>query len=86
MATNQTTQTAQTGQTGAQGQGNYPVDNFTYDLMQVMVSKLESIEAYQKYMKDADQQGRQLFQEMMQQDQQAVQRIMGMLKQAFQRY
>ncbi len=30
----------------------FPVDNKTYDLMQTLVSKLEALEAYQKYEKD----------------------------------
>jgi hypothetical protein len=31
-----------------QGQDGYPVDNNFYNVMAVMVSKLESIEAYKK--------------------------------------
>ena len=62
-------------------QGQYPVDNNTYNLMQMTVSKLESIEAYQKYLKDADDRTRGIIEELMQQDRQAVGRLIDALKQ-----
>lgn len=65
----------------ASGQGQYPVDNNTYNLMQVIVSKLESIEAYNKYMKDASGQTRGIFEELVRQDTQAVHKLMDALKQ-----
>jgi rubrerythrin len=71
-----------TGQSGAQG--NYPVDNATYNLLQTVTSKLEAIEVYQKYMKDGDPQTQQFFQQMMQQDQEHARRLLGMLKQRLQ--
>jgi hypothetical protein len=64
-------------------QGQYPVDNNTYNLMQMTVSKLESIEAYQKYLKDADDQTRGIIEELLQQDRQAVNRLMEALKRSF---
>ncbi|HEY3111857.1 MAG TPA: ferritin family protein [Chloroflexota bacterium] len=70
------------GQSGAWG--NYPVDNQTYDLLQTLTSKLEAIEAYQKYMKDSDQQTQQFFQQMMQQENEHARKLLGMLKQRFQ--
>ena len=51
--------------------------------MQMTVSKLESIEAYQKYLKDADDQTRGIIEELMQQDRQAVNRLMDALKRSF---
>ena len=65
----------------AQQQGGYPVDNNTYNLLQMLVSKLEALEAYQKYQQDADQQTRGVIQEMMQQDRQHAQRLLDALKQ-----
>ncbi len=65
----------------AQGQGQYPVDNNTYNLLQVLVSKLESIEAYEKYQKDANEQTRGILQELAQQDRQAAQRLLDALRQ-----
>jgi hypothetical protein len=62
-------------------QGQYPVDNNTYNLLQMLVSKLEAIEAYKKYEKDADSQSRSVIQEMMQQDSQHARRLMDTLKQ-----
>ena len=58
-----------------------PVDNQTYDLLQTLTSKLEAIEAYGKYMQDADGDTRKLFEEFRSQDQQCVQRIMEILPQ-----
>jgi hypothetical protein len=65
----------------AAGQAQYPVDNNTYNLLQAITSKLESIEAYSKYEKDADEQSRGLFREMADQDRKYVERLMGSLKQ-----
>jgi hypothetical protein len=69
------------GKAGQQVQGGqYPVDNNTYNLLQVLVSKLESIEAYGKYMNDGDQDSKQLFQRFMEQDRADVQQLMQALK------
>jgi hypothetical protein len=62
------------------GQGRYPVPNNTYNIMQVLVSKLEAIEAYGKYMNDADQHTKQLFQRFMEQDRADVHQLMDALK------
>jgi hypothetical protein len=56
-----------------------PVDNLTYDLLQTLTSKLEAIEAYGKYLNDADGDTRQLFERFRDQDRQAVQQIMEIL-------
>jgi rubrerythrin len=51
-----------------------PMDNLTYDLIQTLASKLEAIEAYEKYQKDAqgEPECRQLFQELIQDDRKHV--------------
>ena len=65
------------GQQGsAGGQGHSPVDNNTYNLLQVLTSKLEALQAYATYEKDADERSRGILQELIQQDQQAVDRLM----------
>jgi bacterioferritin (cytochrome b1) len=61
-------------------QGPYPVDNNTYNVMQMLTSKLEAIEAYKTYEKDADSRTRSLIQEMMQQDSQHAQRLVETLR------
>ncbi len=71
-------------QSGSGGQGQFPVDNNTYNLIQMLASKLEAIEVYQKYQKDADQQTRGLIDQMMQQDRQHAQRLVEALRQALQ--
>ena len=80
--TKQPTGQTHSGQTGSAG--GYPVDNQTYNLLQTLTSKLEAIEAYQKYMKDGDQQTQQYFQQMMQQENEHARKLLGMLKQRFQ--
>jgi hypothetical protein len=72
-------------QQGQGGPGQYPVDNNTYNLLQMLVSKLEALEVYAKYQQDADQQTRGLIQELAQQDSQHARRILDTLKQALQR-
>jgi hypothetical protein len=70
---------------GMAGQINSPVDNLTYNLITVLHTKLEGLEAYQKYMRDAqgDQECLQLFQRLQQQDSQAAQEVMRYLQQHF---
>ncbi len=62
---------------GQGGQGASPMSNLTYDLIASLHSKLEGLAAYDKYLQDAqgDQQCRQLFQELMQDDQRHVERL-----------
>jgi bacterioferritin (cytochrome b1) len=64
---------------GGQGQsgGYFPLDNLTYDLVTVLYEKSKGLEAYDKYIQDAqnDQQARQLFEEIRQQDEQFVQQL-----------
>jgi hypothetical protein len=57
-----------------------PVDDQLYDLLQALVSKCESIEAYAKYEQDSDDQGRALFQELGEQDAQAAERLLDALR------
>lgn len=54
------------------GQGSSPVDNRTYNLLQMLVSKLEAIEAYEIYMEDLEGQEQQLVQRLQDQDRQAA--------------
>ena len=71
------------GQQGGGGsQGHSPVDNNTYNLLQVLTSKLEALQAYATYERDADESSRQVFQELIQQDQQAVNRLMETIRQS----
>jgi rubrerythrin len=81
--TQKSNQMGSQGMQGGQG-GMYPVDNATYNLLQTLTSKLEAIEAYHKYMNDADQQTKQYFQQMMQQESDHARRLLGMLKERFQ--
>ena len=56
-----------------------PVDNATYNLLQTLTSKLEAIEAYDKYTVDADGELRAFFDECKRSDEQSVQRLMDLL-------
>jgi hypothetical protein len=68
-------------QTRQSGQGQFPTDNNTYNLIQMLASKLEAIEVYQKYEKDADQKTRGLIQELMQDDRRHAERLLDTLRQ-----
>ena len=68
-------------QQGSGGQGAYPVDNNTYNLIQMLASKLEALEVYQKYQKDADEQTRGLIDQLMQQDRQHAEQLVQALSQ-----
>lgn len=74
-----------TGMKTQGGQGAYPVDNLTFNLISVLHTKLEGLEAYQKYLKDAqgDQECQQLFQQLQQQDTQAAIQIQQHLQKHF---
>ncbi len=68
------------GQSSSGGNGGFPVDNETYDLLQALTSKLEAIDAYRTYMRDGnDEQG--MFQQMAQEDSQHAQQLLDALKQ-----
>lgn len=60
-----------------------PVDNVTYNLLQTLTSKLEAIEAYGKYMHDADGETRQFFEECIHAEHQSVETLLQILKQRF---
>ena len=66
-------------------EGSFPIDNNTYNLMQLAVSKSEAIEVYQKYMKDADGDTKQMLQRFLKQDQADVEQIMKSLQTCFRR-
>jgi hypothetical protein len=57
-----------------------PVDDQLYDLLQALVSKCEAIEAYAKYEEDSDDQGRQLFQQLGEQDVRAAEQLLDALR------
>jgi hypothetical protein len=61
----------------------FAIDNLTYDLITVIHEKSKGLEAFDKYMHDAqgDQQCSNLFQQIRQQDQQFVQQLTDALRQ-----
>ena len=62
--------------------GTYPVDNNTYNLLQILTSKLEAIEAYRRYLSDADTDTKSFLEECIRSDEQSVQRAIGLLRTA----
>jgi len=62
---------------GSGSGGNFPLDNLTYDLVTILYEKSKALEAYDKYMRDAqnNQQVSQLLQQIRQQDEQHVRQI-----------
>jgi rubrerythrin len=57
-----------------------PVDNATYNLMQALTSKLEAIEAYEMYREDGDGQLQQLFDDLLHDERQHAERLLGELR------
>jgi rubrerythrin len=57
-----------------------PVDDATYNLMQALTSKLEAIEAYEMYRSDGDGQIQQLFDDLLRDERQHAERILGELR------
>ena len=57
-----------------------PVDDYTYDLLQALTSKLEAIEAYEMYAEDEAATGNSLFEEMAQQDRMHAERLLEALR------
>ena len=64
------------------GEGRFPVDNLTYDLITVIHEKSQGLEAFDKYLKDAaeDEDCRELFEEIRQQDEEAIKRLTNSLR------
>jgi hypothetical protein len=56
-----------------------PVDNNTYNLLQTLTSKLEAIEAYDKYVADADGDARNFFEECKRSDERSVETLLSLL-------
>jgi hypothetical protein len=58
-------------------QGSFPIDNLTFDLITVIHEKSKGLEAYDKYLRDAqnDQQVRQVLERIRDEDQRHVQEL-----------
>ena len=69
-----------TMQSGSRSVSQSPVSDVTYNLMQALTSKLEAIEAYQKYSHDADGATRQLFDELLDEDRRQADRLLEALR------
>lgn len=58
-------------------QGNFPLDNITFDLITILHEKSKGIEAFDKYLRDAqdDQQLRQVLERVRDEDRRHVQEL-----------
>jgi hypothetical protein len=56
-----------------------PVDNATYNLLQTLTSKLEAIEAYEKYGTESDSELRAFFDECKRSDERSVEQLLELL-------
>lgn len=57
-----------------------PVDNATYNVLQTLTSRLEAIEAYGKYLADADEDTRSFFEACREADRKSANEAMELLK------
>jgi len=66
-----------------QGQGSFPLDDLTYDMVTLLYEKSKGLQAYDKYLQDAQSSPpcTQLLQQLRQQDQDAVQQLQEHVKQ-----
>lgn len=78
LMSNQSSQQSRSGQSGS-----FPLDNLTYDIITVLYEKSKGLEAYDKYLRDAQghEQAQQLFAELRQMDEQCVQKLQHHLRQ-----
>jgi hypothetical protein len=58
---------------------DYPVDNQTYNLLQMLVSKLEAVEAYGVYMEDFDGDALKVAERIQREDSAHVQELLRLL-------
>jgi rubrerythrin len=68
-----------------QGQEGYPVDNNTYNMLSMVTSKLEALEVYRKYQKDADAQTRPIIDQLIREDEEHARMLLGVLKDLLQK-
>jgi hypothetical protein len=63
--------------------GNFPISNVAYDLITVIYEKSKGLEAYQRYVKDAqgNDQLANLFQQIFEQDRHHIQQLQQQLQQ-----
>lgn len=64
-------------QAGMQSSGNFPLDNLSYDLITIIHEKSKALEAYDKYLRDAqgNDRVRQSLEKIRQQDEQCIQEL-----------
>ncbi len=63
---------------GAQrGNGQFALDNLTYDIITVLHEKSKGLEAFEQYMRDAERDGkvRDIFQQMRQEDERLIREL-----------
>jgi rubrerythrin len=58
---------------------SHPVDNQTYNLLQILTSKLEAVEAYEIYEEDLDEQAAGVLQEIAKDDRRHVSMLLRLL-------
>jgi hypothetical protein len=64
------------------GEGRFPIDNLTYDLISVIHEKSQGLEAFDRYLKDAaeDDDCRELLEEIREQDEDAIKQLTSALR------
>ena len=64
-------------QSGTQASGQFPLDNLSYDLITIIHEKSKGLEAFDKYLQDAqgNERVRQSLEKIRQQDQQCIQEL-----------
>jgi hypothetical protein len=74
-----------TSGSGRSGTMEAPVDNATYNLLQTLTSKLEAIDAYKTYERDAEGDEASIYRELADQDRRAAERLLEAVKERLSR-
>jgi hypothetical protein len=62
------------------GEIEFPVDDDIYNLLQTLVSKLESLDAYRTYLEDSEGETATLYEDLARSDHEQAERILGLLR------
>jgi hypothetical protein len=70
---------------GSSGTTESPVDNPTYNLLQTLTSKLEALDAYRIYERDAEGKESSIYRELAEQDRRAAEKLLEAVKERLSR-
>jgi hypothetical protein len=77
-------QSSSSSSSSSRSRGNdFPLDNNTYNVITVIHEKSKGLEAFDEYLQDADEELREIFQEIREQDTRAIEQLQEHLRRLF---